>query len=133
MVARLLVLGGALAGLIAMHGLSDHGASSHEMEAPMNPAVTVVSHVGHAADNSRGQAADAATGAVAPGEHAPGMAMAGLCLAVLAGAVIGLALLRPHRAVVFIRPTALAVSPARPSARRDRDPPCLFQLSVLRT
>ena len=133
MVVRLLVLGGALMGIFAMHGLSDHGASSHDMSAPMNPAVTMTKHAGHAAEAALGATDDTLTGSAAPEEPSSGMAMAGLCLAVLVGAVVGLLLLRPHRAVVFVRPVSLTLVAARPSARRDRDPPCLFQLSVLRT
>ena len=132
--ARLLVFAGALMGLFAMHGLSDHGAASHDMRAAMNPAVTAISHAGHAANAAVGETGDALTGtAEPPGEQSPGMAMAGLCLAVVAGAVIGFLLLRQHRAVVFMPPTPLALVAARPSAPRDRDPPCLFELSVLRT
>ena len=132
--ARLLVLAGALAGLFAMHGLSDHGASSHDMPAAMRPAVMEVSHTGHPADAARSATDDARWAEdAAPGEGSPAMAVAGLCLAVLAGAIIGLLLLHPHRSLFFIRPLAQAFVAARPSGRRDRDPPCLFELAVLRT
>ena len=103
------------------------------MDAPIPRALTTVSHAGHAADAALGDTDAAVTGAPdAHGEHSPGMAMAGLCLAVLAGLVIGLLLLRPER-VVLIRATTRALVAARSPGRRDRDPPCLFQLSVLRT
>lgn len=62
------------------------------------------------------------------------MAMVGLCMVVLAGVLLGLlALLRPTLAVLFLRPRALLVSAFPVRATRDRDPPCLFELSVLRT
>lgn len=132
--ARLLVFAGALAGLFVMHGLSDHGASSHETHAAISRAVTEISHAGHPADAAP-SATDAARWAEdgAPGEGSPEMAVAGLCLAVLAGAIIGLLLLGPHRSLFFIRPLAQTFVAARPSGRRDRDPPYLFELAVLRT
>ena len=129
---RLLVLAGALAGLFAMHGLSDHGASSHDMHAPMNPAVLGTSHAIHAADDPQ-SATEELTIDGAAGQGSPGTSIAGLCLAVLAGAIIALLLLSPHRRGVFMGPLALALVSARPTGRRDRDPPCLFELSVLRT
>lgn len=132
MVVRLLVIAAALVGLFAMHGLSDHGAASHDM-APMNPAVTAMGHTGHMMGDSGEATEGARTTAGDPGEGSPGMAMAGLCLAVLAGAVIAFLALRPHRSVALLMPLAWSFGPARLSGRRDRDPPCVFQLSVLRT
>jgi hypothetical protein len=132
--ARLLVFAGALAGLFVMHGLSDHGASSHELHAAMSPAVMETSRAGHPADAAPSATDDAQRADEdAPGEDSPKMAVAGLCLAVLAGAIIGLLLLHPHRSLFFTRPRAHDFVAARPSGRRDRDPPCLFQLAVLRT
>jgi hypothetical protein len=132
---RLLVFAGALVGLFAMHGLSDHGASAHEMPStPMSPAVVAMSH--HSDDTSdAGQTSMEAAGTFdgVPADHSPGMAMAGLCLAVLAGAVIWFLLLRANRTLVFAGPRHLDFMPAPLAARRDRDPPCLFELSVQRT
>ena len=133
MVVRLLVFAAALAGLFAMHGLSDHGTASHDLNASMNPVVTAMAHTGQMADHSREASEAARTTDGAPGQDSPGMAMAGLCLAVLAGAIVGFMLLRSHRSVVFVRPIVRSFVPARRSGRRDRDPPCLFQLAVLRT
>jgi hypothetical protein len=134
MAARLLVFAGVLAGLLVMHGLSDHGASSHEMRAAMSPAVVEISHTGHPAGAARSAEDDAGSADdAAPGEDSPGLAMAGLCLAVLAGTIIGFLLLRPHPILAFVRPLALAFVAARTSGLRDRDPPCLFELSALRT
>lgn len=130
------VLAGALAGLFAMHGLASHGASSHDnMPAiPISGTDISTGHPDHASDAIR-KALDGmgATGSE-PAEPSAGMALAGLCLAVLAGAIIGLLLLlRPHGIAAVIRPRALALVAAVAPGRRDRDPPCLFELSVLRT
>lgn len=133
MAVRLIVFAAALAGLFVMHGLSDHRSRGHDVNAPMSPAVMAMSHTSQVADEARDKAADAWTGDGVPGEGSPGMAMAGLCLAVLAGAIIGFLLLRPHRLVVAMRTVAVAFVPQRPAGRRDRDPPCLSELSVLRT
>ena len=131
MVLRLLVFAAALAGLFAMHGLGEHGASSHDMNAPMNPAVMAISHTSQMDSADATENANAADGV--PAEGFPGMAMAGLCLAVLAGAVIGLLLLRPPRKVLFLRLICRPFLRTRMPGRRDRDPPGLFELSVLRT
>lgn len=137
--ARLVVLIGALFGLFAMHGLGDHGAAPHEMHAAaMAPVIAAADppHGAHAAHASHTGASDelpAKPSAAAPDSPGSGMWMAGLCLAVLVGALIGFLLARPQRVAVFNRSNALAFVPARPSGRRDRDPPCLFALSVLRT
>lgn len=130
---RLLVFTAALAGLFAMHGLNDHGASSHDVSAPTSSAVMAMSHTSPVAHEAEDVMEGASIVAETPGEDLPGMAMAGLCLAVLAGAIIGILLLRPRRRVIFRRPIAQPFVPAEPSGRRDRDPPSLFELSVLRT
>lgn len=116
-----------------MHGLGDHGTAPHEMHAAaMAPAIA-------AADPLHGAHADAndevpvKPSAAAPDSPSSGMLMVGLCLAILVGALIGFLLARPLRVVAWTRSNALAFVPARPFGRRDRDPPCLFKLSVLRT
>lgn len=131
MVLRLLVFAAALAGVFAMHGLSEHGASSHDMNAPMNPAAMGISHGSQMDSTDAADSADAADGV--PANGSPGMAMAGLCLAVLAGAVLGFLLLRPPRNVVFLRLISRSFVRACMPGRRDRDPPGLFELLVLRT
>ena len=134
MVIRLIVFAGALTGLLAMHGLSDHGAAaSHAGHAPSNHTATATVHSNQMATAAHGAAEDVGLTVGESDEGSPGMAMAGLCLAVLAGAIIGLLLLLPHRGALSVRSVALAFAPAAPSGRRDRDPPCLFELSVLRT
>ena len=130
--ARLLVCVGALAGLFAMHGLNGHGAASHELHAPLGSAVVEGTTTGHAA---AAPSAVGEAGAVdaAPDQDSADMAMAGLCLAVLVGAVIGLVLRRLHRVAGLWRAPAIALLATRRSGRRDRDPPCQFELCVLRT
>jgi hypothetical protein len=130
---RLLVFAGALLGLFAMHGLSDHGASAHQMShATMSPAMVAMAHTDHAAAAPT-PIEDAVTSGSVPPEDSPGMAMAGLCLAVLAAAVIGFLLLRPNHALDFTRPLHRDFVPTPLAALRDRDPPCLFELSIQRT
>lgn len=119
----------ALLGLFAMHGLSVHGSSTRAV------ASTEVSagHAGH--QSATGTPADPAVehgaGDRDPGHHH--LALMGLCLAVLAGAVAAYSLLRrrPHRGWTP-EVTALVGLVAAPAARRFRDPPCLFRLSVQR-
>jgi hypothetical protein len=130
---RLLVFTAALAGLFVMHGLNDHGASGHDVDAPTDSAVVAMSHTSQMAHDAGDAPEGALTVAGAPGQDLPGVAMAGLCLAVLAGAIIGFLLLRPQPGVIFWRPIVQPFVPAPPSGRRDRDPPSLFELSVLRT
>lgn len=131
----LFVFAGALTGLLAMHGLGHHGASSHDLNASRNAAVMAVpTHPGHTAGSEPTVTETRWSVSGAAPEDSPGMAMAiALCLAVLVGAVLGFGLLRPHKNAIRVRPHALTFMAMAPSARRDRDPPCLFELSVLRT
>ncbi|HEY0951007.1 DUF6153 family protein [Nocardioides sp.] len=121
----------ALLGLLAMHGLATHG-TSHRAHVSESMAPVSAEHIG-----SPMAEAGAATGPTASRspyverDNGPGGASA-LCLAVLL-AGIGLAvLLGRRRGVVRARGASPAAfgHPAR--ARRDRDPPCLFTLSVQR-
>lgn len=138
--ARLVVIVGALLGLFAMHALSDHGAGSNEMQtAALAPAIAAA-HPGHGEQQAHTVASDPAAApdsahesATDAGMPTSSMLMAALCLAVIAGAILWLLVRRPHRALLFTRPIAMAFAAARPTGRRDRDPPCLYQLSVLRT
>ena len=88
MVIRLIVFAGALTGLLAMHGLSDHGAAaSHAGHAPSNHTATATVHSNQMATAAHGAAEDVGLTVGESDEGSPGMAMAGLCLAVLAGAI----------------------------------------------
>lgn len=110
----LAAIGVALAGLFAMHGLSPHGAHS-------SPEATST-HGDHGTDLSGGQLP-------AGGDED---ALLALCLALLVAGVVGLvARARPIRMTARHgnRPNP-GTSPA--TARRDRDPPDLHALSILR-
>lgn len=127
---RLLLVMAAFVGLFAMHGLGDHGTMHQELSAPMAAIASTDSHAGHV--SMRGD--PGVTGHVritAPASD--GASMAGLCIAVLGGAILALAWLRsrvplrvvrrwPYRSSADLRATVL----------RDRDPPCLFELSIQR-
>jgi hypothetical protein len=133
--ARLVAFVGVLLGLIAMHGLGDRGAVSHELHTAATAPALAAAHPAHAKSEASPEAGDkspAAASAAAPDSPTPGTWMAGLCLSVLAGAIIGFLLTRPHRRLVFRGSLALDSLVARPSGRLDRDPPCLFELSVMR-
>lgn len=124
----------ALVGLFAMHGLTAHGAAhaGHDV-APAPTAAAVAAH-----DDCSDCAGMTAVGTGAPspvtGERSPGgglSGLAGLCLAVLLVGVVAAAL---RGRLVRLRrlpdPVAADGRPAR--SLRDRDPPCLFALSIQR-
>lgn len=148
--ARLLVLLAALAGLFAMHGMSDHGTmhhgspETHTSTAPVNapdmgPALhamtdghsvsaTVSKVVGAAGGTVAALGAAAGDGAFDAGLHA---AM-GLCLAILVGAaVLALRRLRPW-AFTLSRSLGDASQRVLPSRARAPDPPDLYVLSIQR-
>lgn len=134
-VARLLVLVGLLLGLFAMHALGHCGTAGHK-DGPGSGSSSASTDVGaaHAGEFPVHSSHGRTVTTEHDGQAGGGVAMVGLCMAVLAGALLGLlALLRPTRAVLFLRPRALLVSALPVRATRDRDPPCLFELSVLRT
>jgi hypothetical protein len=125
----------ALLGLFAMHGSATHGPmhGGHDAE----PVRAVVAVAGH--DHGPGNVAIAENGDGSPSgaseERAPDrqlLGLAGLCLAVLLAGVLAAIIL--GRLIRFSRrrdPDAAADGWAS-RARRDRDPPCLFALSIQR-
>lgn len=103
------------------------------------PAIAAA-HPGHAEQPAHTDASDPAAAsdsahdsATDSGLPTSSMMVAALCLAVIAGAILWLLLRRPHLVLLYTQPIALIFVAARPTGRRDRDPPCLYQLSVLRT
>lgn len=126
---RVFVLLATLAGLFAMHGMSDHGTGAHA-----DPASD--SHAAHAAMSTLPEGSEVATRSVAPVDWGSSghseMDMVGLCLAILAGAllVVALARVRLVRALDSLLPRA--ASPRWRVAGRDRDPPSLISLSIQR-
>ena len=124
-----------LAGVLGMHGWGSHGVagaghttSGHHSGVTAEPehrGVTIALTVG----DGRATAAPAPTGS----RHSSGMGLTDLCVAVLSGlGFVVLLLLRSRR------PLAAALMPTlrpwhSPTLRgRDRDPPSLARLSVLR-
>ncbi|MXG89000.1 DUF6153 family protein [Nocardioides flavescens] len=125
---RLLVVLAALAGLFAMHGLSDHGMAGTDAMSGM----AMGTHAGH--DAPPAASSSAATEAVS-GHSSPGhdMGLMGLCLAVVVAAVataVALLRLRVTRARSLL-PAALPGLLGSARARVPR-PPDLFVLSIQR-
>lgn len=126
---RWLVIVGALMGLFAMHGLADHGTMHPRPEAAPGASMEMPTETSRAHDVEP---------AAVPRERDPVPApssdlLIGLCMAVVAAALGWLVAGRPtgqttailrHRLVQIVRTPA--------GARRDRDPPCLFSLSIQR-
>jgi hypothetical protein len=118
----------ALSGLLAMHALGTHGThgTAHGSAAPM-PQEAALSSPG---DMTLGSTSDPAPPAVSTTMTQVGGGLLGLCLAVL-GAALALVLLhlrrRPGRTWTLSRP-----SPMLRPVERERDPPCLLRLSVMR-
>jgi hypothetical protein len=129
LVAVLFVL---LTGVLSMHGWGTHGIASagdtpsahHSGLAEPQHAAVIASVVG--------ESASADTPALTGVPNSAGMHLAGLCLAVISNLGLVLMLLR-----ALGRRAPLRLSPPRPwhvrrDPGRDRDPPSLARLSVLR-
>jgi hypothetical protein len=123
----------ALLGLFAMHGLGGHGsqhgtpASAHD-GGHHDAAVGGLTH--HHQESAASTVAVDDSGC-SQGNCADGLVLI-LCLAVLAAGVAAalyVVLLRPA-VVAATRPLAALVTLAR--SARERDPPCLFDLSIQR-
>jgi len=126
----------ALVGLFAMHGLAGHGAMhAGHGDPPLEIAAAAAAHTHAAASMPMEATAAQAPSLTAPSGPSPddgGLGLVGLCLAVLLVGAIAAVLLgrRSWYARSLARPVAHRGWPAR--ARRDRDPPCLFALSIQR-
>jgi hypothetical protein len=133
----------ALFGLLSMHGWGSH-TGAHSMGASPQSAIAVIASNGPISDDHSGMAANepdtpepivaghpAGTRSEKPlGENGAGLL--GLCLAVLAGLLLlGIALLLARRGVRIPRTLLAAWQPLR-FIRRDRDPPSLRMLCVIR-
>lgn len=134
--ARLVVLAGALAGLFAMHGLADHGVShadSHQAHAPM-ASTSPTSPTSHGRGVGHGSVdADATVTAPVGTSSGADMGVMGLCLAVLAGALFFLVRRRAFTGVAVRLTRDLGcLAAAIGTTSRERDPPRLAQLSILR-
>jgi len=132
----LVVVAVALFGLLSMHGWGSH-AGMHPAGMTTEGAHPMVTQAPHrlAAHDAEGQAAaDAGYRAGAVGDEEPSggdLGLLGLCLAVLGGLLSGLALLLLRRGGWIAR-TLLPSWSATTCRGRDRDPPDLLRLGVIR-
>ncbi|SFI51115.1 DUF6153 family protein [Nocardioides psychrotolerans] len=138
--ARLLVVLAALAGLFAMHGMSEHGVAHHDSssmsaESPSGDAMAMgLGAAASVADAAADVQTGAAVTATAAGDlvgHGADMAMT-LCLAVLAGLVLLLTRGRGLWVGLVMRPIVAGADARMARTARDPVPPDLFVLSIQR-
>ena len=127
----------ALFGLLSMHGWGSHATHSPDAMAtgPQGANVMVAAGhdgtVGHAPMTDEGPAGLSAVHQPQAPDGDERGGMIGLCLAVLAGLLFGIALLLARGAIRI--PRSLLPSRAHPVfLGRDRDPPGLLRLCVIR-
>jgi hypothetical protein len=115
----------ALLGLFGMHALGTHGTASHQGAASHH-------RMTHSMTDQSVILIDPLRPSASPDMHGAGGGVLGLCMAVLGGVLLSLILrLRNRRRELCLtarRPT-LAL---RVVIRRERDPPNLVRLSVMR-
>lgn len=131
----------ALFGLLSMHGWGSHTAGHTMAMAPAANAVVATSgHADHQMLTTRERASepdpeDAIGAASTAGQEKPGgdpgTGLLGLCLAVLCALLLGIALLLARRGTRTPR-SLLPTWPQLVFIGRDRDPPDLLQLFVIR-
>lgn len=131
----------ALFGLLSMHGWGSHTGAHSMGETPprANVMIAASDSGGHGHSGPATSEPDASAQVVAahpagmdsdePGESGAGLL--GLCLAVMAGLVLGIALLLARRGV-RIPPTLMPAWQSPVFIGRDRDPPRLRMLCVIR-
>lgn len=127
----------ALLGLFAMHGLGGHGAhqvgpsETHHASSDESPgAAHLTAHDCAGACAADGITAHPVLGSGSGGDDLLVMA---LCLAVLAaGAAVAAVLARGRPSLALLQPPRSAGGPAVDRSARDRDPPSIHALSVLR-
>lgn len=123
----------ALFGLMSMHGWGSH-VGAHPMGASIESAgVTVLMDHGspHASDPVAVAEGSAGQQTQVPADDEESSGLLGLCLAILTGLIVGIALTLARRGIRVLR----SLLPAWPSASffgRDRDPPDLLRLCVIR-
>jgi len=122
-----------LTGVLGMHGWGSHGvASAGHMPPAHSGGLVGVEHQAVAMAGVVGESASPAASLLDGGVGRAGMALAGLCVAVLSTLGLVLLLLRALRRRAAIPPPPSPPWHARRVNRRDRDPPSLARLSVLR-
>jgi hypothetical protein len=136
-----------LAGVLGMHGLDAHGVTREAAPVAGSGRTEVSGHPGHGSQAGRhaqsvtpdlltlGPVPDGRAHArehESPGAHDALTALA-MCLVVLASALAGIGhFLRRHHGTGWLMPRLVRFTRAPTAARRDRDPPSLAQLSILR-
>ena len=124
----------ALLAVFAMHGVAVHGAmhAGHSAD-PMPAAVAIADHNHGTGDAAMADTRDDSPSGAAQ-ERTPDselLGFAGLCLAILLVFVVAVVL---HSRFIRLRRRRDSMTargwPSR--SRRDRDPPCLFALSIQR-
>lgn len=123
----------ALFGLMSMHGWGSH-AGAHPMGAGSQSVMPVLDQVGAHAPTS--VAVDDSDGSMAGHQsQAPdgdeGGGLLGLCLAILTGLIVGVALTLARRGIRILS-SLLPTWPSLVRYGRDRDPPDLLRLCVIR-
>ena len=131
----------ALFGLLSMHGWGSHTPGHTMAMAPPANAEAVAGHAaGHQMPRTDDQASEAdgdgTSGAASAGGQEkpggdPGTGLLGLCLAVLCALLLGIALLLARRGLRIPR-WLLPAWPHPAFIGRDRDPPDLLHLCVIR-
>lgn len=123
----------ALLGLFAMHGLAAHG-TAHQRHTS-EPVVVASAEHGDASVTVHPASEESRVSSGA-GDRAPDpglLGLAGMCLAVLLIGVVVAVVLGRGIAVHGAHGRSSLRAGVRPSrARRERDPPCLFALSIQR-
>lgn len=122
----------ALFGLMSMHGWGSHVGAHPMGAAPESAGVMVVMDQGGPHASGPVTAADSSAGhqSQIPGDEEGG-GLLGLCLAILTGLVVGIVLTLARRGIRILR-NLLPAWPSGSFSGRDRDPPDLLRLCVIR-
>jgi len=125
----------ALVGLFAMHGLASHGTLHTGHGGELLPTSAAIGHDHGAPDATMDMETIEERLLVAlgqPGQPGQDLGLFGLCLAVLLIGIFAAILTGCFVRLLRTRGAATC-SGGRPArARRERDPPCLFALSIQR-
>jgi hypothetical protein len=123
----------ALFGLMSMHGWGSHVGAHSMGTSPESAGVMVVMDHGgqHASDPVAAADGSAGQQTHVPADDEESGGLLGLCLAILTGLIVGIALTLARRGIPILRSLLPAWASASFSGR-DRDPPDLLRLCVIR-